>query len=181
MHLKTAIDALCHGGVIACPTEAVWGLSCDPYCQEAVEHLLTMKMRPAFKGLILVAASQAQVSFLFNDLSEQQNAMLAETWPGPNTWLVPHQGLIPQYVCGDHEKVAVRVSAHPVVKALCESFGGPLVSTSANRAGARPALHAFQVRRYFGSGLDYVLPGRLGAQARPSTIRDLASGEILRD
>ncbi|MGB1139467.1 MAG: L-threonylcarbamoyladenylate synthase [Halioglobus sp.] len=181
MHLKTAVDTLCHGGVIACPTEAVWGLSCDPYCEDAVEHLLTLKMRPAFKGLILVAASQEQVAFLLGDLSEKQAAMLSETWPGPNTWLVPHQGLIPENVCGDHEKVAVRVSAHPVVKALCESFGGPLVSTSANRAGARPALHAFQVRRYFGDGLDYVLPGRLGARARPSTIRDLASGEILRD
>jgi len=75
----------------------------------------------------------------------------------------------------------VRVSAHPGVRALCEAFGGPLVSTSANRAGARPALHAFQVRRYFGDGIDYLLPGRLGASDRPSTIRDLASGHIIRD
>lgn len=170
-----------HGGVIACPTEAVWGLSCDPFCSDAVEHLLALKMRPARKGLILVAASAEQLAFLLSDVDEEQRRQLDATWPGPNTWLVPHRGRVPANVCGTHDKVAVRVSAHPGVRALCEAFGGPVVSTSANRAGARPALHAFQVRRYFGSGLDYLLPGRLGSSSKPSTIRDLATGEIIRD
>ncbi len=77
--------------------------------------------------------------------------------------------------------MAVRVSDHPVVSALCAAWGGPLVSTSANRAGARPALAAFQVRRYFGDSLDYLLPGGLGAAGRPTSIRDLLSGQIIRD
>ena len=180
-HLASAVSALRRGGVIACPTEAVWGLSCDPFCHAAVEHLLGLKRRPAHKGLILVAASQEQISFLLSDLSTAQQAMLDQTWPGPNTWLVPHRGLVPRNVCGEHDKVAVRVSAHPVVEALCNAFGGALVSTSANHAGSDPALDAPQVKRCFPEGLDYILPGRLGARARPSTIRDLASGEIVRD
>ena len=142
---------------------------------------MQLKMRPARKGLILVAANESQLEFLLSGLDEEQRRTLAGTWPGPNTWLVPHLGRIPSNVCGVHDKVEVRVSAHPGVRALCEAFGGPLVSTSANRAGARPALHAFQVRRYFGDGIDYVLPGRLGASVRPSTIRDLSSGHIVRD
>lgn len=181
LHLNCAVDTLRHGGVIACPTEAVWGLSCDPFCSEAVAHLLALKMRPARKGLILVAASARQLSFVLSGLDEKQRRQLDASWPGPNTWLVPHRGRVPANVSGEHDKVAVRVSAHPGVRALCEAFGGPLVSTSANRAGARPALHAFQVRRYFGDGVDYLLPGRLGDSSRPSTIRDLASGEIIRD
>lgn len=181
LHLHTAVDVLRHGGVIACPTEAVWGLSCDPFDADAVDHLLALKRRPAAKGLIIVAASRDQVSFLLGDLSEEQRLALDQTWPGPNTWLVPHCGRIPEFVCGDSDKVAVRVSAHPAVARLCLAFGGPLVSTSANHAGARPARHAFQVWRYFGDGLDYLLPGSLGGAQRPSTIRDLESGRVLRD
>ena len=133
------------------------------------------------KGLILVASTQAQLNFLLDGLSPQQRQALAESWPGPATWLLPHRGLVPRWICGDHDTVAVRVSAHPVLSALCSAWGGPLVSTSANRAGARPAQEAFQVRRYFGGALDCLLPGRVGDAARPSTIRDLASGRIIRE
>ncbi|HEY6130578.1 MAG TPA: Sua5/YciO/YrdC/YwlC family protein [Halioglobus sp.] len=180
-HLQAAVSALRGGGVIACPTEAVWGLSCDPVDAGAVAHLLALKGRPVAKGLILVAGCISQVDFLLHDLPAQQRQLLAASWPGPITWLVPHRGRVPNWVCGQHASVAVRVSGHPVVSALCMAWGGPLVSTSANRAGARPALEAFQVRRYFGAGLDYLLPGRVGESARPTSIRDLVSGQIVRD
>lgn len=181
LRLQQALFVLQQGGVIACPTEAVWGLSCDPWDREAVARLLQMKRRPQSKGLILVAASAAQLEFLFEELGADQRNILTESWPGPSTWLVPHGSRVPDWICGEHDKVAVRVSAHPVVSALCSAWGGPLVSTSANFAGARPAMEAFQVRRYFRSELDYVLPGRTGAAGKPTTIRDLASGQVIRD
>ncbi|MEZ5570640.1 MAG: Sua5/YciO/YrdC/YwlC family protein [Halioglobus sp.] len=180
LQLQAAVRALRQGGVIACPTEAVWGLSCDPNDGDAVAYLLALKHRPMAKGLILVAASEQQIDFLLTDLSAERRQILSDSWPGPATWLLPHYGRVPAWVCGEHATVAVRVSAHPVVSALCAAWGGPLVSTSANPAGARPARESFQVRRYFGNGLDYIVPGRVGAAPRPTVIRDLCSGEIVR-
>jgi L-threonylcarbamoyladenylate synthase len=180
VHLHQAVDALFRGGVIACPTEAVWGLSCNPDDEEAVTRLLLLKDRPVGKGLIMVASSMQQLDFLLPELSGQQRQTLADSWPGPATWLLPHRDRVPHWVCGDHDTVAVRVSNHPVLKALCIAWGGPLVSTSANRAGALPAREAFQVRRYFGGRLDYLLPGRVDASAQPTTIRHLASGQFIR-
>ena len=181
LRLKAAVNVLRAGGVIACPTEAVWGLSCDPNSEDAVADLLALKRRPVSKGLILVAASQQQVEFLLSGLTEQQRQTVCASWPGPNTWLLPHRGLVPGWICGEHATVAVRVSDHPLIRSLCTLWGGPLVSTSANPAGARPAREAFQVRRYFGDALDYVLAGRVGAARRPTTIRDVCSGRVIRD
>jgi len=181
LSLRTALSALHQGEVIACPTEAVWGLTCDPDNRTAVAHLLALKDRPVAKGLILVAASLDQIGFLLSDLAERHLATLSASWPGPATWLLPHKGLVPGWICGEHDTVAVRVSDHPVVSALCAAWGGPLVSTSANPGGARPAREAYQVRRFFGDSLGYVMPGRTGSAGRPTGIRDLISGQIIRD
>lgn len=178
--LKLACHALLDGEVVACPTEAVWGLSCNPWNEAAVHRLLALKSRPVEKGLILVAHNLEQLGFLLIDLPQQQLDTLSASWPGPATWLIPHGGLVPGWISGAHDTVAVRVSAHPVVSALCAAWGGPLVSTSANPGGALPARHAFQVRRYFGDSLGYVMPGATGSSGRPTTIRDLETGQLIR-
>lgn len=180
LRLSAAVGALRREGVVACPTEAVWGLSCDPDSEQAVSRLLALKGRSVDKGLILVAASVEQLGFLLADLSQAQRQQLSASWPGPNTWLVPHQQRVQPWVHGRFETVAVRVSQHPVVRSLCEAWGGPLVSTSANPAGAQPPRAGFQVLRYFGGSLDGMLPGQVGDAQTPSTIRDLASGELVR-
>lgn len=180
LRTRLAVDALLAGGVVACPTEAVWGLSCDPANATAVMRLLELKRRPVCKGLILVAASESQLGLLLDDLPADQRKRLSESWPGPVTWLVPHRNRVAPWVHGDHATVAVRVSDHPVVRALCLAWGGPLVSTSANPGGARPPVAAFQVRRYFGGSLDAILPGAVGGARRPTVIRDLASDRIVR-
>ena len=168
------------GGVVACPTEAVWGLSCDPVNEDAVDRLLALKERPRAKGLILVGSSMEQFAPLLGGLDPHLLKKLQMSWPGPNTWLVPHRRRIPDWIHGDHDSVAIRVTAHPGMKALCEAFGAPLVSTSANPSGCPAPTERFQVVNFFGSGLDAVLPGSVGPQARPSTIRDLYTDEILR-
>lgn len=180
LQLRLAAHTLGAGGVVACPTEAVWGLSCDPDNEGAVARILELKRRPVSKGLILVAASESQLGFLLSDLTAEQRERLSASWPGPNTWLVPHRERLQPWIYGEHETVALRVSAHPVVRGLCQAWGGPLVSTSANPGGARAPVAAFQVRRYFGDGLDYILPGAVGGSERPSQIRDLLSDKVLR-
>ncbi|MBT8767355.1 L-threonylcarbamoyladenylate synthase [Metapseudomonas boanensis] len=167
------------GGVIAYPTEAVWGLGCDPWNEDAVYRLLALKERPVEKGLILVADNVRQFDFLLEDLPETWLDRLASTWPGPNTWLVPHQNLLPEWITGQHDSVALRVSGHPVVRDLC-ALTGPLVSTSANPAGRPAAYSRLRVQQYFGDQLDAVLGGALGGRRNPSTIRDLVSGKVIR-
>ncbi|MEH6589325.1 MAG: L-threonylcarbamoyladenylate synthase [Halioglobus sp.] len=179
--INRAVETLILGGVIAYPTESVWGLGCDPFDEAAVMRLLELKRRPVGKGLILVAGSEAHLGNLLSGLDEASRTRLRATWPGPTTWLLPHRNLVPEWIHGDHDTVAVRVSAHPVVGNLCNAFGGLLVSTSANRAGAVAARHRFQVKRYFGEQLDYIVPGAAGTNARPSQILDLASGQTLRN
>ncbi len=178
--LQAAVRVLQAGGVIACPTEAVWGLSCDPWQEDAVMRLLHLKQRSPDKGLILVAASVDQFDWLLQDLEPAQRRQLESSWPGPYTWLVPHRNRVPRWIHGNFDTVALRVSAHPVMAALCHAWGGSLVSTSANRAGCLAPRERFQVVRYFGGELDDLLPGAVGRARRPSEIRDLASGELIR-
>ena len=167
------------GGVIACPTEAVWGLGCDPWNAPAVERLLDLKQRPMAKGLILVAADISQFSDLLYDLPKDWQAQLEASWPGPNTWLVPHGGRLPGWITGQHASVALRVTDHPLLRKLCAQTG-PLVSTSANPSGRPAARSRLRVQQYFGDRLDAVLNGPLGGRLSPRTIRDLATGAVLR-
>jgi L-threonylcarbamoyladenylate synthase len=178
--IQRAAESLMQGGVIAYPTEAVWGLGAAPDNEHAVLKILALKNRAEEKGLILVAADIEQFEPYLQGLSAEQRQPLTETWPGPNTWLVPHNGTAPDYIRGRFNSVALRVSAHPVVAGLCRAFGGPIVSTSANPQGMQPARQAFQVQRYFRGQLDDVAPGCVGKSANPTQIRDLLTGEILR-
>lgn len=178
--LDAAVAALRGGGVIAYPTEAVWGLGCDPDNDAALTRLLRLKHRDPIKGMILVAASIDQFAPWLEGLPLEQHAPLVASWPGPTTWLIPDNGRSRMLVRGAHDRVALRVSDHPLVVALCQAFGGPLVSTSANLADEPPAMNVETVRAIFGDELDYVLDGSLGGLERPSTIRDLATGRVLR-
>ncbi|HTQ98878.1 MAG TPA: L-threonylcarbamoyladenylate synthase [Candidatus Acidoferrum sp.] len=179
--LQRALDALHTGGVVAYPTEAVWGLGCDPFDPLAVGKILQLKQRPVDKGLIVVAGTIDQIAALVEPLSAQQKQLLQDTWPGPVTWLLPDPDqCFPAWIRGNFSSVAVRVSAHPLVRKLCVAYGGPLVSTSANPSTLPPAKSKLRVQRWFGRNIDCILPGRLGTSSKPSTIRDIQSGAILR-
>ncbi|GAA0564142.1 L-threonylcarbamoyladenylate synthase [Halomonas salifodinae] len=178
--LAQGVAALRSGGVIAYPTEAVWGLGCDPDNEQALTALLRLKARDPAKGMILIAGDIAQFGPWLQGLDPALHAPLVASWPGPNTWLVPDNGRSHPLVRGGHRSVALRVSDHPLVAELCAAFGGPIVSTSANPAGEPPALSAGQVQDYFGESLAAVVEGPLGGLDQPSTIRDLVSGRVLR-
>lgn len=178
--LRLALQALAEGGVIACPAEAVWGLSCDPLDPFAVEKLLELKERSPDKGLILVVGEMEQAAPFLQTLPAALQRKVMLSWPGPNTWLLPHRDLLPAIVTGKHASVALRFTAHPVLATLCRAWGGPLVSTSANRSGSQAPRDLFQVKRYFASGLDATVPGRVNRAARPSVIRDVFTDRVLR-
>lgn len=178
--LRLAARILRQDGVIAYPTEAVYGLGCNPWARDAVERILTIKCRDMDKGLILIAANVEQLRPFVKELTPARMAEIRATWPGPNTWLLPARDEVPRWLRGRFETLAVRVTAHPIAAALCRAFGGALVSTSANRANHPPARTALQVRLRLGAELDAVLGGPCGGCDRPSTIRDGRTGQVLR-
>jgi L-threonylcarbamoyladenylate synthase len=178
--LRQAARVIHRGGIVAYPTEAVFGLGCDPLNAEAVQRLLALKQRPVEKGLILIAADLDQLRPYIALLNAEAEAQLAATWPGPHTWLLPARADTPRWLRGEHDTIAVRVTNHPLAAALCRAAGQAIVSTSANRAGQRPATTALQVRRQFDGQVDFLLHGPLGGEARPTPIRDLSSGRKIR-
>ncbi len=177
--LREAARCIRNGGLLAYPTEAVYGLGCDPRNGAAVQRLLTLKRRPARKGLILIGADFEQLRPFVRTLDTEGMAPVLGSWPGPTTWLLPAADGVPTWLRGAHEGLAVRVTAHPVAAALCRACAGPLVSTSANPSGRPPARTPSQVRLRC-PGLDRILHGPLGGAPTPSTIRDATTGRVLR-
>ena len=175
-----AVQVLADGGLIAYPTEAVFGLGCDPFDAGAFARLLRVKRRARAKGVILVAAdAQAVVPLVAGLASSRWDAVLS-SWPGPVTWILPARDDIPGYLTGGRGTIAVRVTAHPVASAIASGFGGAIVSTSANRSGARPLRRAIEVRCRLGHHIDHVVVGDVGPLEQPTEIRDALTGRILR-
>ena len=180
--LSSAVAALRAGGLVAYPTEAVWGLGCDPYNRTAFERLFALKQRPPTQGVLLIAADFVQVAACI-DLDAVPAEALARaqaSWPGPRTWVFPRARGMPDWIAGQHAGIALRVTAHAPAAALCRAFGGALVSTSANRHGEPPARTADEVRNAFGDTLDAILAGPTGGLDRPTPIHDVLTGAALR-
>lgn len=173
-----ATDVLLRGGVIAYPTEGVFGLGCLPDDEGALRRLLDIKRRDARKGLILIAANASQLDGWI-DLPAGRS--LPEPDPThPTTWIVPPGPQVTGLLRGNHENLAVRITTNPVARMLCEAVNSPLVSTSANLSGKPTARNRFVLQRQFADVVDYVVPGDCGPASGPSEIRDLTSGQVLR-
>jgi len=178
--INLAVHWLHQQGVVAYPTEAVWGLGCGPWSWHAVARILDLKGRAEHKGLILIGYHWDQFKPYLNGLDQQQLGQLQRVYKKPITWLIPDNGIAPAWIVGSHATLAIRVTSHPVAAALCKVYGGPLVSTSANPQGLPAATNGLKVRRYFSKSLDYQTPGQVGGAAKASEIRDLSTGEVIR-
>lgn len=180
-----AAQCLVQGKVLAYPTEAVWGLGCDPYNEQAFTEILRLKQRPIEKGVILLASNINQVEHLLKELKPEIREQVISSWTHQTngeraiTWLLPADEHIPQWIKGNHPQVAVRVTNHPLCIALCQAFNGFIVSTSANPAGLNPARSIQEVNQYFSSETNY-LNGDLGLSQEPSKIIDALTGRIIR-
>jgi len=179
-HIRYAAHMLRQGGLIAYPTEAVFGLGCLPDQLETIKRLLEIKQRPVEKGLILIAADFSQLATYISPLDNDIVQKIQASWPGPNTWIVPTPAKTSPLIRGDFHSIAVRVSAHPVVRELCHQCQSPIISTSANITGQQMSYSALQVRLHFKNQLDYILNAPLGDSSKPSVIRDALTDQIIR-
>jgi L-threonylcarbamoyladenylate synthase len=177
--ITTAIQQLNAGKVIAYPTEAVYGLGCDPLNEAAVMHLLDIKQRPIEKGLILIAASLQQLE-RYLMLNDEILARITPTWSEPVTWVIPAQASVPKWLTGEHNSLAVRVTTHPIAQQLCREYGRPLVSTSANATTQTAMRTAEQVVNAFADSDIFIIDGKVGELAQETAIYDAVSGKRLR-
>ena len=166
------------GGVVAYPTEGVFGLGCLPGDMAAVARILSIKHRDPDLGLLLIASCIEQLE-PWVDLPQPRPAL--ESWADrPVTWIVPASAAVPYWICGKHSGVGVRITAHEVAAALCDAAGSALVSTSANFSGHPATRNRYVLRRRFRSLVDCIVPGDCGPAAGPSEIRVLGSDRVVR-
>ncbi|WP_109104066.1 Sua5/YciO/YrdC/YwlC family protein [Aggregatibacter segnis] len=181
MNLQEIVNHLKNQQVVAYPTEAVFGLGCNPNSQSAVENLLVLKQRPMSKGLILIAPG---LDFLLpfideSRLMEPHWQRLTTQYDRPTTWVVPAKTTTPKFLTGDFDSIAVRISQHTAVKLLCEQAGFALTSTSANLTGQPPCRTAQEVAQQFGTDFP-VLDMSVGGAVNPSEIRDIFTNQVFR-
>ncbi len=176
------IEQFKQGVVFAYPTEAVFGVGCDPDNEDAVKNLLLLKARPQEKRLILVASNYSQLLPFVDDkrIPMDRRSEIFSSWPGPNTWLLPKSIAAPDWITGESEFIARRVTAHPLVRQLCDLFDSPLVSTSANITGKPPAMNKQQILEQFDAESIIIIDGALGESAKPTSIRNSLTGETIR-
>lgn len=178
--LQHAVTLLKQGGIIAYPTEAVFGLGCDPHNEATLMRLLALKERPISKGLILVAANSEQLKPYLAPVEAKYWEKVKLTWPGPVTWVFPSRPSVSSALRGAHATIAVRVSAEPLIQALCLAFGGAIVSTSANKSKQPASRSVAEVKTQFGNDIDLILPGEVDRNANPTEIRDLLTDKLIR-
>ena len=178
--IKQAVTILQEGGIIAYPTETVYGLGCDPDNTQAIKKLLAIKQRSSEKGLILIASDFTQLQPYISEVPSELSQKAFSSWPGPYTWLWPVKDSVSPLLCGEHATLAVRVSAHPIVQHLCQSFNKPLISTSANKSGQPPAQTDKQIQAMFNHELDYIVEGQTGMAGMATEINDLMTGKLIR-
>ncbi|WP_201598832.1 L-threonylcarbamoyladenylate synthase [Psychrobacter vallis] len=195
-----AANSLKAGQLLAYPTESVWGIGCDPYNEAAVQRILAIKQRPEEKGMIVVTDSADRIAPLLASLDNAQRESILKSWQTDSdnvdleyqqahTWLLPVPQTIattiPSWITGQHQTVAVRVIAHPLVRKLCEQLVsahnpfGLLVSTSCNLSGQSPASTFSEAYIYFGEQISYLQAETLG-YTLPSQIRDAKTGSVIR-
>lgn len=176
--LSYAISALEAGGIIVYPTESVFGLGCDPFNEKAVNILLRIKQRDVGKGLILLASDWEQLGEFVQPIDAKR---MAEIQSIPNTtWLFPKTDRVPAWIHGDSDQVAVRVTSHPLAKKLCQQFGKPIVSTSANLSGEPPVKIASELNPKLLQQVDVILEDETGELTQPTTIIDAVTNRVIR-
>lgn len=179
-NLKKAALTCDRGGIISYPTESVYGLGCNPDNFLAVKKILQIKQRPVEKGLILIASDIEQLKpYISGSLSDFTKIACKQA--SPTTWLVKASRHTPDWIKGNHSKVAVRITEHITARQLCEQLDYPLVSTSANPAGKNPARSSLKSRIYFSDSVDFYLSGDTGDLKMPSKIIDLETNKVIRN
>ncbi len=170
--VEQGIEALRKGGVVAYPTDTVYGLGAGLSDDAAVQRVIDAKGRAESMGMPLLLSRADMLAPIVKEVHPEAEALIERFWPGALTLVMTKSAAVSDLVTGSRSSVAVRVPNHPVPRALSEGVGGPIIGTSANRTGAVPASSAVQVREQLNGAVDLVIDGlpSLGVQ---STILDL--------
>lgn len=171
-NIFNAVNTVKKGGLIIYPTESVFGIGCDPFNEKAVLRLLEIKQRPVEKGLILIASHVQQILPLIRPTNPQDLAHALKSWPGHNTWVFPKSDLVPSWLSGQFDTIAVRVSKHPIVVQLCNQLNSSIVSTSANISNQDVLETINELQLLFGDKINHYIDAPLGNESLPSQIRD---------
>ncbi len=179
LKIRQAVQQLNAGEIIAYPTEAVYGLGCDPLNEEAVLKLLAIKNRTVDKGLILIASTLDQLE-PYLQLNDQIITRVQATWPGAVTWIIPAQPWVPGWITGKFNSIAVRVTDHPIASMICQKYGGPIISTSANVSSKPPATRSWMVSKSLAENELFIVPGEVGQLKQATPIYDVLSHQQIR-
>ena len=194
-NIERAAACIKQGGIVAYPTEGVFGLGCDPDNEKALKRLINLKQRSNNKGLIIIAACREQLDSYIAPVGESVEKQLKATWPGPVTWILTASTTLSRtepssatastatttaLLTGNRDTVATRVTLHETAAKLCLTCGHAIVSTSANLSGQESCIDAQSVADCFGDNIDYLLDLPVGNLQHPTPIFDGATGEQLR-
>lgn len=172
-------SALHDESVVLYPTEAVWGLGCDPFSEKAVQHLLALKGRSVHRGLILLVSDWEQVNFLVDSQADIDWRPIRASWPGPVTWVFPVSSQVPGWLQHANGTIALRMPSYVLLQTLLRDWGHPLVSTSANKSDQSPCQTREEAESVF-PGL-FCHAGVCEGKASVSAIFDSITGRSYRD
>jgi L-threonylcarbamoyladenylate synthase len=174
--VQEAAARILRGGVIALPTDTLYGLAVDPFNRDAVARLYDVKGRPSDRALPLIAFDAAQIADAMGALPPIGNALGTAFWPGPLTLLVTAPAALVPAVTAGTGRVGVRVPASAVARAVCKAAGKPVTATSANLSGEPATADPDDVERTLGTRIDLLLDGGVTRGGPPSTIVDVSEG-----
>ncbi len=177
--LNRFIHAVSSGAVFGYPTDTIWGFGCHPLIADSVSRILQIKNRSPAKGLILLS-SRIEYCAAYLDADAEQLKPISSPGAAPTSWLVPASRFCPIWIRGNFSTVAIRITGHPLLQILCDRLQAPIVSTSANRAGRATVRNSLQLRKQFGDELDFIVNGFPAGSGKPSTIKFLRNGTIVR-
>jgi L-threonylcarbamoyladenylate synthase len=171
--VEAAARAIKRGGIVAMPTDTLYGLAANPFCVPALAAIRQLKERSAERAIPLVAADVDQIAATLGVLPMLARLLAARFWPGPLTMLMLAPERLPAEVTGGTGRVGVRVPAHAVTRALCAACDMPLTATSANKSGQPATNDPGAVAALLGAGLDVLLDAGVTPGGPPSTIIDV--------
>lgn len=177
--IRLAARIVRNGGIIAYPTDTIYGLGCDPLDARAVDRVNRLKKRPVGKHCILLASNIDQLT-PFIELDAQQRATI-DAADEPTSWVIEARDGTPDWLVSEHNTIAVRVTDDDNVTRLCNAVGGAIISTSANPSGSRPAASGIDLHRYFHHSVDMILLAEQPSATRASKLIRLCDNHILRE
>ncbi len=173
--LREAVAVLRDGGVVAYPTDTVYGLAVDAFNTEAISRLYTVKQRPDAKALPLIIGDVRQLADVAAAISPQAEQLMAAFWPGPLTLLFEPHAALPVMLRGESPRIGVRLPSAILSRQLARELGGALTATSANRSGAPVALTAAEALEQLAPSVDLVLDGGRAESSQVSTVLDVVA------